>query len=88
MSADANNTKIVRTIVDLGENLGLNVVAEGIEDQIAWDTLRAAGCHTGQGYYLSKPVPATILDPWLAGRQPAGPRDLHLVKNAHTRRLA
>ena len=55
----------MRTIVDLGHNLGLRVVAEGVEDRITWDALRAMGCDIAQGYYLSRPIPAPQLTPWL-----------------------
>ncbi|MGZ4804383.1 MAG: putative bifunctional diguanylate cyclase/phosphodiesterase [Acidimicrobiia bacterium] len=74
MGVDENNISIVRTIVDLGHNLGLRVVAEGVEDQIAWDTLRSMGCDVAQGYYLSRPIPAPKLDRWLGERQPVSPR--------------
>ena len=57
MTADDANTKIVRSIVDLGHNLGLRVVAEGVEDRITWDALAALGCDIAQGYYLSRPLP-------------------------------
>ena len=43
--------------MDLGHNLGLVVVAEGVENQMAWDYLVEAGCDVGQGYFLSRPIP-------------------------------
>ena len=58
---------IVRSTVDLGRNLGLEVVAEGVETMDAWDTLRELGCNTAQGYFLSKPVAADELTSWLTG---------------------
>jgi EAL domain-containing protein (putative c-di-GMP-specific phosphodiesterase class I) len=67
MAAEESSATIVRTIVDLGESLGLAVVAEGIEDRITWDALRSTGCHVGQGYFLSRPVPAAVLERWLDG---------------------
>ncbi|HZB46322.1 MAG TPA: EAL domain-containing protein, partial [Pyrinomonadaceae bacterium] len=56
MSENNENTEIVRTIVVLAQNLGMDVVAEGVEtnDQLA--LLRQLGCEYGQGYYFSKPV--------------------------------
>ena len=45
---------IVRAIVDLGRHLGLEVVAEGIEDQATWDLLRVLGCDLGQGWHLGR----------------------------------
>jgi EAL domain-containing protein (putative c-di-GMP-specific phosphodiesterase class I) len=65
MTADDANTKIVRSIVDLGHNLGLRVVAEGVEDRITWEALRALGCDIAQGYYLSRPLPGSQLTSWL-----------------------
>ena len=63
MTADDTNTKIVRSIIDLGHNLQLRVVAEGVEDRYTWDTLEALGCDIAQGYYLSRPLPAHQLTP-------------------------
>jgi EAL domain-containing protein (putative c-di-GMP-specific phosphodiesterase class I) len=52
---------IVRSIVDLGKNLGLSVCAEGVETQAALDYLRSIGCHKAQGYLFAKPLPASGL---------------------------
>ena len=58
---------IVRSIVDLGRNLGLRVVAEGAETPDHWTALAGLGCHTAQGYYLTRPLPAPQLATWLGG---------------------
>jgi EAL domain-containing protein (putative c-di-GMP-specific phosphodiesterase class I) len=58
MADDRNDAAIVRSTVELGRNLGLRVVAEGVETATAWSHLKALGCDFAQGYYLSKPVPA------------------------------
>ena len=58
MADDRNDAAIVRSTVELGRNLGLKVVAEGVETAAAWAHLKALGCDFAQGYYLSKPVPA------------------------------
>jgi EAL domain-containing protein (putative c-di-GMP-specific phosphodiesterase class I) len=50
--------EMVRTILALGHNLGLKVVAEGVETLEQVDMLRALGCDYGQGYYFSKPITA------------------------------
>jgi diguanylate cyclase (GGDEF)-like protein len=71
IGADRSNAAIVRTIVDLGHNLGLPVVAEGVEDQVCWDALRAMGCDVAQGYALSRPIPAATLEQWLEDRRVA-----------------
>jgi EAL domain-containing protein (putative c-di-GMP-specific phosphodiesterase class I) len=58
MTDDRNDAAIVRSTVELGRNLGLRVVAEGVETAAAWAHLKALGCDFAQGYYLSRPVPA------------------------------
>jgi diguanylate cyclase len=75
MVTSQSDTMIVRSTIDLGHNLGLRVVAEGVETQDAWRKLEALGCDTAQGYYLSRPMPATELEHWLGepanrGNQP------------------
>ena len=57
---------IVRAIVDLGHNLGLRVVAEGVEDARSLALLREIGCDTAQGYLVSRPLPPDRLLAWLA----------------------
>lgn len=56
MDTDAKSEEIVRTIIRLAENLNLEVVAEGIENERQFHRLRELGCHYGQGYFFSKPV--------------------------------
>jgi EAL domain-containing protein (putative c-di-GMP-specific phosphodiesterase class I) len=58
MCADASDATIVRSTIDLGRNLGLEIVAEGVESQEIWDALRAEGCTLAQGYFIGKPMPA------------------------------
>jgi EAL domain-containing protein (putative c-di-GMP-specific phosphodiesterase class I) len=52
-------------VVDLGHSLGLLVVAEGVEDEAAWDQLLRLGCDRAQGYLLSRPVNGDDLTRWL-----------------------
>jgi EAL domain-containing protein (putative c-di-GMP-specific phosphodiesterase class I) len=61
MLADEDDATIVRSTIDLAHNLGLQVVAEGIESAAIWNRLRQLGCDIGQGYYLSGPLPAERL---------------------------
>jgi diguanylate cyclase (GGDEF)-like protein/PAS domain S-box-containing protein len=68
MSEDEDNATIVRSTIDLGRNLGLEVVAEGVETAEVWETLTMLGCTVAQGYYLSRPVPANELRDWLRTR--------------------
>jgi EAL domain-containing protein (putative c-di-GMP-specific phosphodiesterase class I) len=65
MVNDENDATIVRSTIDLGHNLGLKVVAEGVEDQATWDLLTAWGCDLAQGYFLSRPLPAPDFVAWL-----------------------
>jgi diguanylate cyclase (GGDEF)-like protein len=65
VTSDANDGAIVRSVADLGRHLGLSVVAEGVEDQVAWDTLRNLGCTLGQGYHLARPLPADEFEQWM-----------------------
>ena len=58
MAVDASDAAIVRSTIDLAHNLGLKVVAEGVESEDAWRHLEALGCDYAQGYYLSRPLPA------------------------------
>jgi EAL domain-containing protein (putative c-di-GMP-specific phosphodiesterase class I) len=67
MSEDADMMTIVRSTIELGHNLGLKVVAEGIEDSKAYALLRGLGCDFAQGYYISPPMPAEALPDWLNG---------------------
>ena len=59
----------MRSTIDLGRNLGLEVVAEGVETEAVWNHLDALGCTVAQGYYLSRPVPPAELRAWLAARR-------------------
>ena len=68
MCEDASDATIVRSTIDLGRNLGLGVVAEGIESQEVWDALRADGCSLAQGYFISRPASAEYLTPILEER--------------------
>jgi diguanylate cyclase (GGDEF)-like protein len=56
---------IVQSTVAMGRNLGLRVVAEGVEDQETADRLTDYGCDTAQGYYWARPLPAQELERWL-----------------------
>jgi len=55
---DANDVAIAKTVVALAHVLGLDVIAEGVETAEQKNLLAALGCHSYQGYYFSRPVPA------------------------------
>jgi EAL domain-containing protein (putative c-di-GMP-specific phosphodiesterase class I) len=65
MSNDQDNLAIVQCTIDLGRNLGLDVVAEGVETREVWEKLGELGCKSAQGYFLSQPVPPEQLSEWL-----------------------
>jgi EAL domain-containing protein (putative c-di-GMP-specific phosphodiesterase class I) len=65
MMTDTDNATIVRSTIDLGHNLGLSVVAEGVEDRQTWEQLSLLGCDHAQGYYMSRPLPVDQLERWL-----------------------
>jgi EAL domain-containing protein (putative c-di-GMP-specific phosphodiesterase class I) len=65
MAVDDNDATIVRSTIGLAHDLGLRVVAEGIEDQATWDLLIELGCDVAQGYYINRPLPSSELGQWL-----------------------
>ena len=73
MMSDDNDAVIVNSTIDLGHNLGLRIVAEGVENQESWQRLAMLGCDVAQGFHLSRPVPSGALIRWLAaGGIPVG----------------
>jgi diguanylate cyclase (GGDEF)-like protein len=75
MAEDAGDSAIVRSTISLAHELGLRIVAEGVEDQNTLDLLERLGADVAQGYHLSRPLPAEGLVQWLAesGFAPAAP---------------
>jgi diguanylate cyclase (GGDEF)-like protein len=71
----AENIEIVRTIVSLAENMGMEVVAEGVETLAQLSQLRKLNCEYGQGYLFSRPVEAASIDTWIS-RKPQWQTDL------------
>lgn len=69
MADDKDDATIVRSTIDLGHNMGLVVVAEGIENKATWDMLNDMGCDLAQGYYISKPMAADALLKWFEQAQ-------------------
>ena len=55
----------MRSTIELAHNLGLKVIAEGVENRELWDRLVALKCDEAQGYYMSRPLPAAQLTKWL-----------------------
>jgi EAL domain-containing protein (putative c-di-GMP-specific phosphodiesterase class I) len=65
LEQDEDDKKIVQSTIDLGHNLGLKVVAEGIENKGTWDLLAEMGCDFGQGYYMGRPMHHSQFIKWL-----------------------
>ena len=72
MERNDNDTILVHSIIDLAHNMGLRVVAEGVESAAALDMLERLGCDIAQGYHIARPMPARELEYWLehSGWQP------------------
>lgn len=68
MADDARAAALVASTISLAHSLGLRMVAEGVEDQVAYAELSRYGCDQVQGFYISRPMPAAELDHWLAQR--------------------
>lgn len=67
MARNEDDAFIPQSVIDLGHNLGMQVVAEGVETQRILDRLAAMGCDLAQGYHLSRPLPAEEIERWLTG---------------------
>ncbi len=68
MTGDTSDALIVRSTIDLARDLGLEVVAEGVEGEDVLERLRGMRCHEAQGFHLSRPLPAEALVDWLSAR--------------------
>jgi diguanylate cyclase (GGDEF)-like protein len=71
MTASVGHNAIVRSIIDLGQNLGLHVVGEGVESEEVASALTAAGCEVAQGYLYARPMPAEELSAWMVSHETA-----------------
>ena len=79
LGGDAEDLPIVRAIVDLGRHMGLEVVAEGVEDAPTLELLDSIGCHLAHGWHVSRPMPLDDLLPWLRSRAGRGRGPLRAV---------
>ena len=82
MTRDENDAVIVCSTIDLGHNLGLEVVAEGVESPEIWGRLSGLGCDGAQGYYMSRPKPSEELYRWFS-ESPWGIKASRLRKKNH-----
>ncbi len=65
LGIDKDSEAIVRSTIDLAHDLGLKVVAEGVESEAVWHRLNALRCDQAQGYYISKPMPVELFPAWV-----------------------
>jgi diguanylate cyclase (GGDEF)-like protein len=90
MAHDPSDAAIVRSTIDLAHNLGLRVVAEGVENQESWRRLREQGCDLAQGFHVSRPLPGGELGRLIAAHEasrlaaldsnlPEPPRSLRVI---------
>jgi len=73
MVEDEDDAVIVKATIDMAHNLGLKVVAEGVENQKTLDYLKSMNCDIAQGFYYSNPIPATELVDWLIIKEISNP---------------
>jgi PAS domain S-box-containing protein len=66
-SQSTTRRAIVKASIEMAHQLGMQTVAEGVEDAADWDTVREAGCDVAQGYYIARPMTADLLPAWAAG---------------------
>jgi EAL domain-containing protein (putative c-di-GMP-specific phosphodiesterase class I) len=69
MLEDRSSQSIVRATIDLSHDLGVKVVAEGVETRAVYDELERMGCDRVQGYWLARPMPAGEVLEWLQARE-------------------
>jgi diguanylate cyclase (GGDEF)-like protein len=66
MEESNRNATLAETVIRLGQNLGLSVIAEGVENVSQANLLRTLGCQEAQGYYYARPMPSADLMSWLS----------------------
>ena len=88
MLEDQSDEAIVRSVIDLARNLGIPVVAEGVEDELTGQRLRQFGCQQAQGYHFGRPMPLAELRARLAGRASVADNGAVLLRLSTSRRSA
>ena len=73
LTPDTRATALVASIIGLAHSLGLRIVAEGVENQVAYTELARMGCDQAQGYFMCRPVPIAELQHWLNRRHAVQP---------------
>ncbi len=75
MTQDARTAALVSSTITLAHSLGLSIVAEGVETEGTYAELTRMGCDHAQGYFMSRPIPASELTQWLLHWRSAGPSE-------------
>jgi len=78
MESDLQDAKIVHSTVDLAHNLGLTVVAEGVESAKSWKLLDSLSCDEAQGFFIAKPMPGAQFAAWAKQWSPPDTTHEHL----------
>jgi EAL domain-containing protein (putative c-di-GMP-specific phosphodiesterase class I) len=65
MSGEVGSAAIVRATIELGGSLGLDIVAEGVEDERTYQALKGMGCSAAQGYFIGRPMPVAEFEGWM-----------------------
>ena len=83
LTSDHNDAVIVQSAMDLGHNLGLSIVAEGVEDETTLAALKALGVDVAQGFHLGRPMPENLLQRWITDRTPPQKKKRSAVDPTH-----
>jgi EAL domain-containing protein (putative c-di-GMP-specific phosphodiesterase class I) len=67
--SDSTALPLCKAVIAMATELGMTVVAEGVETAQQHHILQLAGCHQGQGYWYARPMPAAELEAWVRQRQ-------------------
>jgi EAL domain-containing protein (putative c-di-GMP-specific phosphodiesterase class I) len=67
MAANSKSAAIVHSTIELGHNLNMGIVAEGVQSPAVWDSLAGLGCDVAQGYLISMPMPTVQFRNWENG---------------------
>jgi EAL domain-containing protein (putative c-di-GMP-specific phosphodiesterase class I) len=73
MQFNDSDRVMVQKTIEIGHELGMRVIAEGVETREHLEFLRAAGCDIAQGYYFSRPIPMGRLLAWIQTHEAALP---------------
>lgn len=76
LNQNAKSAAIVRTVIALGHDLGLQVTAEGVETEDTWQHLQSLNCDLAQGYYISRPIPPADFARWMSESPYGSPTNL------------